>query len=83
MYLPSGNTVTESNSDMNTPVTQEGMGDQSQAKRENPGKMDTGPFSSFIASRTYHTSKLRLEYGSRDGGKIAEEAKAGINNSDT
>lgn len=83
MYLPSGNTVTGSSSDMNTTTIQEEVEDQSQTKRENPGKMDKGPFSSCIASRTYHSSKLRSECGSRDGGKIAEEAKAEGNCSDT
>jgi hypothetical protein len=83
MYLPLGNTITESSSDKNTPIIREEVEDQSQAKRGNPGRMDAGPFSSYKAFITYYTPKLRSGCSSRAGGKIAEKAKAGGNSPDT
>lgn len=83
MYLPLGNTITESNSNKNTSTTENGVEDQSQIKRGNPGKMDLGPFSSENASMTCYNSKQKPEYDSWDGGKIAEQANARSNSLDT
>lgn len=83
MYLPLGDTITESSPDKNTPITRKGVEDETQAKRGNPGKMDAGPFSSFKALITYYIPKLRPGFSSRVGGKISEEAKAESNSSDT
>lgn len=87
MYSPWGYTITERNSDKDISKQLKtktiSMESDLQIKRGNLGQMDAGPFSNLKMFITYHNSKLRSEYGSRDGGKIAEKANARNNSLDT
>lgn len=78
-----GQTIIESNSNKNT-GPQEGQS-QSHVKRGNPGQVREGQNRNSLpnnVSSTYYITKLRSGYDNRDGGKIAEKAKAKSNVSD-